>query len=151
MNSIQINDDLIMRNIEETDYLSYLNLMQEFTNYKYNISYKEFENNLLFLIKNNLCFIIVIFSKSSNKLIGAGSIFKLMKLHNNSVAQIEDVFINEHFRGLGYGKEIIDNLIQIALTKINCYKIILNCSDKNINFYKKCNFTLAGNEMKYVF
>jgi glucosamine-phosphate N-acetyltransferase len=149
MDNIQINDDLIIRNLEENDFLNYLNLMKEFTNYNYNISYEEFTNNLLFLIKNKLCFITVIFSETKNKIIGAGSIFKLIKLHNNPIGQIEDVIINNEYRGLGYGKRIIDCLIQFALKNFNCYKIILNCLDKNVNFYKKCNFILVGNEMKY--
>lgn len=127
---MQLNDDLILRNIEETDFQSYLELMYKFTNYKYNITNEEFKNTLNNFNKNNLCNIIVIFSKFENKIIGVGSIFKITKLHNNSVGQIEDVFIDEKYRRQGYGKIIINNLIQIGLTKFNCYKIILNCLKK---------------------
>ena len=41
---------------------------------------------LRFLIGRN-------FENKENKLIGAGTIFKLEKLHNNSIGQIEDVII----------------------------------------------------------
>ena len=150
MDNIQINDDLILRGLEENDFLNYLNLMKEFTNYNYNISYEEFKNNLLFLIKNKLCFITVIFSKTTNKIIGAGSIFKLIKLHNKPVGQIEDVIVNNEYRGFGYGKKIINSLIEFASKNFNCYKIILNCLEKNIDFYKKCNFTTVGYEMKFI-
>jgi glucosamine-phosphate N-acetyltransferase len=150
MNPIQINNDLILREIEENDYQNYLKLMYEFTNYNYNISNNNFIKNLINLKSNKLCNIIVIFSKSDNKLIGAGSIFKLIKLHNNPIGQIEDVIITEKYKGNGLGKKIINNLIKIGLNKLDCYKIILNCNEKNIDFYKKCNFDLVGYEMKYI-
>jgi glucosamine-phosphate N-acetyltransferase len=150
MNPIQINNDLILREIEENDYQNYLKLMYEFTNYNYNISNNNFIKNLINLKSNNLCNIIVIFSKSDNKLIGAGSIFKLIKLHNNPIGQIEDVIITEKYKGNGLGKKIINNLIKIGLNKLDCYKIILNCNEKNVDFYKKCNFDLVGYEMKYI-
>ena len=147
---IQINDDLILRYIKETDFESYLNIMYQFTNYKFNITNEDFINTLINFNKNNLCDIIVIYSKNKNKIIGVGSIFKITKLHNNPIGQIEDVFIDETYRNLGYGRLIINNLIQIGITKFNCYKIILNCLKKNEEFYKKCNFENVGYEMKYI-
>lgn len=150
MNIIQINSDLILREIEITDFKNYLLLMQEFTNYNYNTSNNEFINNLIWLKTNNLCNIIVLYSQTDNTIIGAGTIFKLIKLHNNPVGQIEDVIITKKYRGFGYGQQIINNLIQIGLKKFNCYKIILNCLEKNTEFYKKCNFIVSGYEMKYI-
>jgi hypothetical protein len=31
---------------------------------------------------------------------------------------------------------------------MKCYKIVLNCIDKNEEFYKKCGFQKVGNQMK---
>jgi glucosamine-phosphate N-acetyltransferase len=144
-------ENLIIRDIEYQDYHNgYLNLMFEFTNYEYKIDEIEFKYYLDQMKFNGLSKILVIYSNTEKKIIGAGTIFKLSKLHNNAVGQIEDVIISEKYRGLGLGKLMIDKLNQIGLDEFKCYKIILDCLDKNIDFYKKCNFEIAGVEMKYI-
>ena len=94
--------------------------------------------------------ILVIYSQITNMIIGSGTIFKIEKIHNNPVGQIEDIIINNEYRGYGLGKELIKNLVNIGLNEFKCYKIILNCLDKNIGFYEKCNFITTGIEMKYL-
>jgi len=140
--------DIVIRSIENNDYSEYLSLMREFHGYNYEIYYNDFCNQLQILLENNFCNIFVIYSKKENKLIGAGSIYKLIKLHNNPVGQIEDIIITEKYRGFGYGKLLIEKLCEIGLIKLKCYKIILNCLEKNIKFYEKCEFIIAGVEMK---
>lgn len=148
LNNIIMTDNIVIRNIEPYDYFEYLSLMKEFHNYSYVISFDDFHRQLQTFIDNKFCNILVVFSIKENKLIGTGSIFNLIKLHNNSVGQIEDVIITQNFRGLGYGKLLIDKLTEIGLNNFKCYKIILNCLEKNVEFYKKCNFEIAGYEMK---
>lgn len=145
---MELEKNIIIREIKTDDFENYMKLMYEFTNYKKDISNIEFKNKLFFMKDNNLCCILVI--EKLNQIIGAGTIFNLNKLHNNSVGQIEDVIIDSSFRGLGYGKLLIDKLVEIGKTKYNCYKIILNCIEKNVNFYEKCNFEIVGVEMKYL-
>jgi len=145
---MELDENIVIREIETDDFENYINLMYNFTNYRYDISNEQFKTNLNFMRTNNLCSIIVI--EKSKNIIGAGTIFNLIKLHNNSVGQIEDVIINSAFRGLGYGKLIINKLVEIGKTKYNCYKVTLNCLDKNIFFYKKCHFEIVGVEMKYL-
>ena len=84
----------------------------------------------------------------TNKIIGAGTIFKLIKLHNNPVGQIEDVIITESYRKKKLGKLLIKELVRIAINEFKCYKVILNCLDKNIGFYLKCGFKVVGAEMR---
>jgi glucosamine-phosphate N-acetyltransferase len=141
--------DIVIRSIEKNDYSEYLSLMREFHGYNYEISNNDFCKQLLILIENNFCNILVIYSNKENKIIGAGSIYKLIKLHNNAVGQIEDIIITEKYRGHGYGKVLIEKLCEIGLNNFKCYKIILNCLEKNIKFYEKCEFIIAGVEMKY--
>jgi glucosamine-phosphate N-acetyltransferase len=143
-------NNIFIRNIEPDDYIEYLTLMREFHGYNYEISYDNFCKQLKSMIDNEFCNILVIYSNIERKLIGAGSIYKLVKLHNNSVGQIEDIIITEKYRGYGYGKLLIEKLCHIGLNKFNCYKIILNCLDKNIQFYEKCQFIVAGVEMKLI-
>jgi glucosamine-phosphate N-acetyltransferase len=134
----------IIKDIEINDYYDgYFDLMYEFTNYRKEINIDFFTN----YIKNKDKVRIVVL-KINNKIIGAGSIFKIEKIHNNPIGQIEDVIITKNFRNNGFGKIIIDKLIEIGKNEFKCYKIILNCLDKNIDFYKKCNFDIVGVQMR---
>lgn len=72
-------------------------------------------------------------------------------LHNaRSVGHIEDVVVDKASRGRGYGKILIRFLVAMAQQQ-NCYKVILDCSDNNIGFYKQCGLELLGNEMGVYF
>lgn len=144
-----MKSNIVIRNLESQDYTDYLSLMREFHGYHYNISQESFTELLNLFNSNNYCNTYVIYENTINKIIGAGSIYKLIKLHNNPVGQIEDVIISDKYRGLGYGKIIINKLCDLGINKFGCYKIILNCLDKNIIFYEKCDFIIAGNEMKF--
>ena len=143
--------NLIIREIQNEDYnRGYLDLMYEFTNYKKNLSEEEFSSYIDNIYKNNTAKILVIIDPNDNKIIGAGTIFKIDKLHNNSVGQIEDVIISEKYRNLGLGKILIKKLVNIGIYTFNAYKVILNCLEKNIGFYEKSNFKVVGVEMKYL-
>ena len=128
----------------EDNYNEYLELMFEFTNYKKNVTIEDFKN----YINQKTKLRIIILKNKENKIIGAGTIVNIEKLHNNSIGQIEDVIISEKYRGNGLGKLIIEKLIVVGLNDFRCYKVILNCLDKNIDFYKKCNFTISGVQMR---
>lgn len=78
-----------------------------------------------------------------------GSFIILSKLGRNGSrsALIEDVAVREGEQGKGYGKKLVKFLIKKAKA-YNVYKIFLNCSDSNVEFYKKCGFKMAGAQMK---
>lgn len=137
-------DIILLCDLSKDDYVEYMKLMFEFTNYKYDLDKEQF----IQYIDSNICKIIVL--KQNEKIIGAGTIFKINKLHNNPVGLIEDVIISEKYRKYGLGRKIINELVTIGLNEMKCYKIILNCLDKNIEFYKKCGFQQVGVEMKYI-
>eukprot|EP00741_Cyanophora_paradoxa_P020804 tig00021312_g20083.t1 len=54
---------------------------------------------------------------------------------------IEDVVVDETYRGKNLGKCVIDELVSVAKAA-GCYKVILDCADKNVPFYEKCGFKL---------
>lgn len=142
-------EDYEIRELNKFDYYNgYLELMYEFTNYKHDNSYETFVDYLN--ETNKTAIIVVVYSKLNNTVVGAGTIFNIKKLHNNSVCLIEDVIISEKYRKNGFGKTIINKLIELGTEKFKCYKVILNCLEKNIGFYEKCNFTVVGLEMKYI-
>jgi glucosamine-phosphate N-acetyltransferase len=138
--------NLTFRNIEYDDFeKGYIDLMFEFTNYQHQITKENFIN---FIDTHKNYKIIVIYSEIEKKIIGAGTIIIINKIHNNPIGQIEDVIISEKYRKNGFGKKIIEKLIDIGKNEYKCYKIILNCLEKNIKFYKNCGFINVGVEMK---
>lgn len=133
-----------IRKLEIKDYKKYLDLIYNFTNYKYTTNIESFENILN--NKNIKTFLIII----NDEIIGCGSIFKLEKLHNNPIGQIEDVYIDEKYRHKGYGKMIISHLKSYGVNVWKCYKITLNCLEKNIGFYENCEFEKCGIQFKAI-
>ena len=137
--------EIIIKELDcDDNYEQYLELMYEFTNYKKDVTIEDFKN----YVNQKTKLRIIILKNKENKIIGAGTIFNIEKLHNNSIGQIEDVIITEKYRNIGLGKTIINKLIEIGKTKFKCYKIVLNCLDKNIKFYEKCDFTISGVQMR---
>lgn len=59
------------------------------------------------------------------------------------VAHIEDVATRRGWERHGIGRALVDYAVQEA-KKAGCYKIILDCSNKNIPFYEKCGFRVSG-------
>lgn len=139
-------NNFVLRNIEYDDFdKGYMDLMYEFTNYNYPIIRDEFIN---FIDTRDNYRIVVIYSEIEKRIIGAGTIIIVRKIHNNPIGQIEDVIISEKYRKNGLGKQIIEKLIDIGKNEFKCYKIILNCLEKNIKFYENCGFVEVGVEMK---
>lgn len=143
---VAISENIVIREIEGGDYNGYMNIMYEFANYKYTISYDEFISYIETM--NNFNKILVVYSRKQERIIGAGTIFKLSKLHNNPVGQIEDFIITENYRHLGIGHLLSDKLVNIGKFVFKCYKIVLNCQEKNIGFYEDCNFCKESVQMK---
>ena len=52
---------------------------------------------------------------------------------------IEDVVVDKEVRGRGLGKHIIMKLVALARAA-GCYKVVLDCSEANAPFYRKCGF-----------
>jgi glucosamine-phosphate N-acetyltransferase len=140
-------EDCRVSELVPSDYDSgYLELMQDFSNYKKDVSSEVFEQ----YVSNCRDRRIIVIRNTEQKIIGAGTIFKIEKLHNNAIGQIEDVMIAEQYRGKGLGKLIVRHLTQIGLDDFLCYKVTLNCLDKNIGFYDKCDFETTGVQMKWI-
>jgi phosphinothricin acetyltransferase len=81
---------------------------------------------------------ITLVSVDNNTITGVASLHIINKL-TRTLGLIEDVAVNENYRGKGIGKKLVQKLIGLASDK-KCDKIILNSSEKNSSFYKKIGF-----------
>jgi len=92
--------------------------------------------------------IMVIEHCSSNTIVATGTILIECKLIRDygKVGHIEDIVVDDKFRGYGLGKEMIRILTDYSM-KNGCYKTILDCSDENVGFYEKCGYERKGAQM----
>ena len=136
---------MIIRDVNENDFdimkklIGQLSIVSDY-------SKEQFKN---FLDKNNKK--IFIFEMNDN-IIGTGSLILESKISHDfkNVAHLEDIVVDKNFRGKGYGKYIINYLINYAKNN-NCYKVILNTDENNLKFYKKCGLKKTNIEMGIYF
>ncbi len=147
-----LSEKYILRRIKEDDYnLGVIELLTQLTTIDKNqISHENFNNFIKKL--NTKHQIWVIEDTTVSKIIAHGTLFIEEKLiHNLSrVGHIEDVVVDSEYRGQQLGKHIIDLLINIS-TLNGCYKTILDCDIKNVDFYVKCGMKQKGIAMAYYF
>ena len=134
----------IVTPLQKNDYHNgFLQLLEQLTTVNSTeISYDDFSTH--FDRMTSKTFVI----KTNQKIIATASIFIESKyIHKlSSVGHIEDVVVDMAHRNQGLGKMLIDYCITYA-KKNNCYKVILNCSEHNMEFYKKCGFNNKNVEM----
>ncbi|KAL0095709.1 acyl-CoA N-acyltransferase [Phycomyces blakesleeanus] len=99
---------------------------------------------------NHEYFTIVITDDVKDRVVAAGTVFVERKfVHKNGlVGHIEDIAVDASQQGKKLGLRIIHALMHIG-AKRGCYKVILDCSAKNIPFYEKCGFTQKEYEMAW--
>ncbi len=56
---------------------------------------------------------------------------------------IENVVVDKNYRNKGIGKALINYLVEEARRR-ECYKVILNCFEDNVQFYSKCGLEKTG-------
>ena len=146
------NKNYIARYLELNDYnKDYCNLLKQLTTIN-NITYDMFNKQFINIDTNENHYIIVIEDLQKKKIIGSGTLLIENKfIHNcKNIGHIEDIVINKQYRGNKLGGKLIKILVNIAM-KNNCYKVILNCSNNLITYYKKIGFGKEINSMVYRF
>lgn len=89
---------------------------------------------------------------SDNRVLATGSVMIEPKFIRGGrpCAHIEDIVVDQAARGTHLGKRVISSLIDHCKVR-QCYKIILDCAERNIPFYEKCGFQVMGAQMaKYL-
>lgn len=143
-----MDDDLVkIREVSKDDYDSgHLQLYKQLTLIDpEKISRIDYENMINELNENHKIFVI---TNAQKEIIASGTIFIEKKLIRNicKLGHIEDIVVDNRYRGKGYGKLLINHLIDYC-KRMNCYKINLNCNESTIAFYKSNGFENIGCQM----
>jgi glucosamine-phosphate N-acetyltransferase len=88
--------------------------------------------------------------KNDGEIVGSNTLLIEQKfIHNGGkVAHIEDVVTKKGYEGLGIGTALVGESLKFAI-QMKCYKVILDCSEDNVPFYKKIGFDKHGIAMRY--
>ncbi len=110
------------------------------------LSQRQFGEIMRDRLRNNIETIVCV---ADNFIVGTASYFIEKKfLHNGAtVMHVEDVAVHKDYQGNGIGKKLM-TFLEIEAKAQNCYKIILNCSEENVNFYEKCSYKRHSIEMR---
>ena len=76
-----------------------------------------------------------------NKIVGTASLVYERKFTWGGavVAHVEDVAVHKDHKGNGIGSALMSHVIEQAKAA-KCRKIVLDCSDGNVDFYERCGF-----------
>ena len=86
--------------------------------------------------------------KSASIIVTSSVLIENKFLHCGSrVGHIEDVVVDRDARGIGLGQKIVEHCIDYC-RGVGCYKVILDCSNKNVPFYINCGMYLSENCMR---
>ena len=119
-----------IRELKITDYSQVIQIWKKSFSNKF-----DHEINTKYLSDTNS---ITLVSVDNNIITGVASLHIINKL-TRTLGLIEDVAVNENYRGKGIGKKLVQKLIGLASDN-KCDKIVLNSSEKNSTFYKKIGF-----------
>jgi glucosamine-phosphate N-acetyltransferase len=146
------SNDITFKLLADDNIIEYLDLIKHLSNTIERDNITNFMNYYKIMELYPFVQIWIAQEISSKKIVGCGTILIEPKfIHKcGSVAHIEDICILPEYRSKGYGKMIIQLLINISKEN-GCYKLILDCNDKNVSFYEKCGFKETNKQMSIYF
>ena len=143
-----------IRTLDKNDFSkNYLNLMSQLSPVDIKkVTKLEFVSWVEEVNNNSSHNIFVIENVDNADIIASGTLLIEPKLIHSFgyVGHIEDIIVDKSYRGCGLGKIIVSYLIEHAKI-LKCYKVILNCSDKYVKFYKKLGLNKKDNTMSLYF
>ena len=145
MNAINSKkNDILIRKIKKNDLIDILELLQLISKFKPQISsLNHLWDNQLLKQKNFYAFVAIL----DERIVGYGSVAIQTGIRGGKIGYIENIVTHPNFKNKGIGKTILETLFNISKAN-NCYKIILQCKEENVGFYKKCNYDVSGIAMQ---
>jgi len=154
LKNYSIKDNKLHENIYDEKYLirplsisdydhGYIDLLRQLTECG-KITYDEFKQRF-YQMKQclNTYYILVIEDMNLNKQIIGTTTLVCEKKFIRQLGirgRIEDVVVDNRYRGQKLGKLLIDLLTNFAREKCDCYKISLECKDDLVSFYKQFGY-----------
>jgi glucosamine-phosphate N-acetyltransferase len=138
---------MILEKLQKKHYFtSIFELLGEYHPIEKSITYSEFETWFDSLPFNQHIYIL---QDDFRNIVGLGTLLIESKIFKNfsKVGYIKDIIILKRKKNKGYGKFLVQYLINIAKNNFNVNKVILNCSEKYIKFYETCGFTKKNFQM----
>eukprot|EP01127_Copromyxa_protea_P019252 TRINITY_DN61_c0_g2_i1.p1 TRINITY_DN61_c0_g2~~TRINITY_DN61_c0_g2_i1.p1 ORF type:complete len:184 (-),score=21.37 TRINITY_DN61_c0_g2_i1:66-581(-) len=142
----------VMRPLNNTDYnKGFAPLLSQLTDIA-GLDSKKFDTAFAEMVEENKHspkhIVVVIEDVNSRKIVATGTLLIERKFARNIglCGHIEDIVVLSDVRGAQLGRRIIQELKDIG-TKLGCYKIILDCEDKNVGFYEKLGFQPKERQM----
>lgn len=124
----------VIRHLNYTD-KSYLKLLSQLTHCEYdekcfvkNLSYIEEQNGEIYVITD-----------TNNIIIAAAKLLVEFKF-GASVGHLEDMVVDENWRGMGLGTLLINHVASVA-KQYGCYKLVLSAKELMGDFYTRNGFT----------
>ena len=113
--------------------------------------YKPSQSDRSKLIKNFLSQsgVFAVVAKSDTNVIGFGVLLIETKIRGGKAGHIEDIVVHERWRSRGIGQQIIQELRNLARSQ-GCYKMSLQCTKANVEFYNKIGFHESGITMQII-
>ncbi|KAJ8979760.1 hypothetical protein NQ317_004747 [Molorchus minor] len=134
---------LVVRPLSIDDYgKGYVQILSQLTTVG-NVSKGDFKSQFWKMQRAGGYYVTVIEDTRSKKIIGAASLITEFKIIHNCAlrARLEDVVVNNTYRGKQLGKLIVLTVSLLA-KKLGCYKMSLDCKDNLILFYKSIGYKL---------
>ncbi|CAM1318951.1 GNPNAT1 (predicted) [Pycnogonum litorale] len=134
-------DNLRMRPLSSGDFhRGYMNLLTALTEVG-EVSSKQYLNQFEKMKNSGDYYIVVLEDTQTNEVIGSGTLLIELKFIHSTTkrGRIEDLVVNDQYRGRQLGKLIIETLTELS-QYLGCYKVTLDCRDKLVSFYSRFGF-----------
>lgn len=152
--NMNTNSYFKIRELEESDYdKGYLELLNQLSSSDgKEISLKDFFSHYQIVKSNPGHYIFVIEDIEENKIIATCTLLIEPKFLRglSYVGHIEDLVVDTNNRKYGYGKELLEYVNQKAKEQ-ECYKVILDCDYKLVEYYEKRGYERKGLQMAIYF
>jgi glucosamine-phosphate N-acetyltransferase len=144
-----LGDNLVLRSLKIDDFeRDYLKLLEQLTVVGDDVNKEKFEDRFGKMKSClNSYYILVVHDLKTNKIVGSTTLVNEQKFirHASSRGRIEDVVVDDKYRGKKLGKLLLD--FAVVLSKvIGCYKVSLECKDDLKKFYQQFGFQLEDGQ-----
>tara|TARA_B100000963_G_scaffold356570_1_gene376914 strand:+ start:407 stop:838 length:432 start_codon:yes stop_codon:yes gene_type:complete len=135
--------DIHIRSVKQTDMTDVIELLQSVS--KFEPSKKDYISIWEKFCKQANVHSLV--ATIDGKIVGYGSVVIELTIRGGKLGYVTDIVSHNDFRSKGIGKIIVDSLYNVAREN-DCYKVVLQCNEPHVGFYKQCNYHISGISMR---